>query len=168
MVLDLNRRKLWCHSPSAAEEVRGICSAVRAPKLVSRGCTSPPGILPWAPETEPRGRRHPHHHEAAGVPDSTDRGKCKLECLRDWKQRDYSWGTTQILPFFTAYSPLCFLYFVKKKSENASGLEGLKSCCSLKVLIKQNTLEEMERESITFPKGEKAGAGRSNCCSPST
>lgn len=61
--------------------------------------------------------------------------------------------------FLQLIHPYAFSVLLKKKkkeSENARGLEELKSYCSLKFLAKQNTLEEMERESITFPKRRKS------------
>lgn len=76
--LDLTRRKLWCHSTSAAEEVRRLCSAVRSPTFISRSCSGPSGVLSGASEAEPGSKQHTNHHEAAGVADSTHRGKFKL------------------------------------------------------------------------------------------
>lgn len=83
-----------------------------------------------------------------------------------------SWLFLQLIHHYS------FFCFVKK---NARGLEVLKSYCSLKLLIKQNILEEMERNLslpqkrkstffLTFfqffqshsPEGEKVCAGRNN------
>lgn len=113
--LDLTRRKLWCHSTSAAEEVRGLCSPVRSPPFISRSCSGPSGVLPGASEAEPGSKQHADHHEAAGVADSTHGGKFKLSYLKDWRQRHCSCVILIVLsyPLFGGFRVVFFFKMVR-------------------------------------------------------